>query len=493
MVVTIESLLVISTLLFPPVLFIVILILILASFGTSLGLRERYVGLLISIFEWSARQIQTTAELKRRESRLFYAGEDDETDEDEGYVDPMFDRWKEMPDDVDSGIAFTQCTSPTIRSNISFSSLAQRRQESNASIIARETTLHLDDLDDFADTTYVNSRGWAVVQDSLFFVKAGVEAIIEDEVTSRFQAEQLASWNMMTRTSIRFYQFINWKLTLLWILGWFFRYVILTPLRCVIFMIGMGVLILTTALVGLVPEGKMKRFLNERCMLASYQILGRAVSAVIYFHDVQNKAKNGGICVANHTSPLDVMILSTDNVYALVGQQHGGLLGFIQRTLSRASAHIWFERSESKDRSHVVNILKEHVDDPNKLPILIFPEGTCINNTSVMMFKKGSFEVGAKVYPIAMKYDSRFGDAFWNSSEQSWAQYICQLMTSWATVCDVWYLPPMERLPDESAIDFANRVKKTIAVRGGLVDLDWDGQLKRSKVPPRLVAKQQEK
>jgi 1-acyl-sn-glycerol-3-phosphate acyltransferase len=39
--------------------------------------------------------------------------------------------------------------------------------------------------------------------------------------------------------------------------------------------------------------------------------------------------------------------------------------------------------------------LKEHVEDPNKLPILIFPEGTCINNTSVMQFKKGSFEVSA--------------------------------------------------------------------------------------------------
>lgn len=43
----------------------------------------------------------------------------------------------------------------------------------------------------------------------------------------------------------------------------------------------------------------------------------------------------------------------------------------------------------------VLNVfrLKEHVDDPLKLPILVFPEGTCINNTSVMMFKKGSFEV----------------------------------------------------------------------------------------------------
>jgi glycerol-3-phosphate O-acyltransferase 3/4 len=58
--------------------------------------------------------------------------------------------------------------------------------------------------------------------------------------------------------------------------------------------------------------------------------------------------------------------------------------------------------------------LREHVEDPDKLPILIFPEGTCINNTSVMQFKKGSFEVGGVVYPVAIKYDSQFGDAFWN-------------------------------------------------------------------------------
>ena len=43
--------------------------------------------------------------------------------------------------------------------------------------------------------------------------------------------------------------------------------------------------------------------------------------------------------------------------------------------------------------------LKEHVEDPNKLPILIFPEGTCINNTGVMQFKKGSFEVRNRFKP----------------------------------------------------------------------------------------------
>ena len=29
--------------------------------------------------------------------------------------------------------------------------------------------------------------------------------------------------------------------------------------------------------------------------------------------------------------------------------------------------------------------------------------GTCINNTSIMMFKKGSFEIGGTIYPVAIK------------------------------------------------------------------------------------------
>lgn len=68
------------------------------------------------------------------------------------------------------------------------------------------------------------------------------------------------------------------------------------------------------------------------------------------FHDKQNKATGGGICVANHTSPIDVMILSTDNVYSMIGQRQGknlsnfcfflneflgGFLGFLQTSLSR--------------------------------------------------------------------------------------------------------------------------------------------------------------
>lgn len=187
----------------------------------------------------------------------------------------------------------------------------------------------------------------------------------------------------------------------------------------------------------------------------------------------------------------------------------------LQKALSRASPHIWFERAESKDRHAVAQRLKDHVSDPRNPPILIFPEGTCINNTSVMQFKKGSFEVGGVIYPVAIKwvkkivvvkmskvtliqnicfsrYDARFGDAFWNSAKYSMMQHLFLMMTSWAIVCDVWYLPPMYQQEGESAIAFANRVKSVIAKQGGLVDLIWDGQLKRHKAKKEWKEQQQE-
>lgn len=48
--------------------------------------------------------------------------------------------------------------------------------------------------------------------------------------------------------------------------------------------------------------------------------------------------------------------------------------------------------------------IKEHINKPNNNPLLIFPEGVCVNNEYVIMFKKGAFELGATVYPVAIKY-----------------------------------------------------------------------------------------
>uniref|UniRef100_A0A8C9LCD6 Phospholipid/glycerol acyltransferase domain-containing protein n=2 Tax=Pavo cristatus TaxID=9049 RepID=A0A8C9LCD6_PAVCR len=235
----------------------------------------------------------------------------------------------------------------------------------------------------------------------------------------------------------------------------------------------------------------LKNYLSEVVHLTCSRILVRALSGTIHYHNKENKPQKGGICVANHTSPIDAIILTNDGCYAMVGQVHGGLMGVIQRATVKACPHVWFERSEIKDRHLVTKRLREHVADKNKLPILIFPEGTCINNTSVMMFKKGSFEIGGTIYPVAIKYDPQFGDAFWNSSKYNIVSYLLRIMTSWAIVCHVWYMPPMVRKEGEDAVQFANRVRSAIAHQGGLTELPWDGGLKRAKVKDSFKEEQQ--
>lgn len=136
-----------------------------------------------------------------------------------------------------------------------------------------------------------------------------------------------------------------------------------------------------------------QNWLSELVHLTCCRICVRSLSGTIHYHNKQYRPQKGGICVANHTSPIDVLILTTDGCYAMVGQVHGGLMGIIQRAMVKACPHVWFERSEMKDRHLVTKRLKEHIADKKKLPILIFPEGTCINNTSVMMFKKGALKL----------------------------------------------------------------------------------------------------
>ncbi|XP_032808357.1 glycerol-3-phosphate acyltransferase 3-like [Petromyzon marinus] len=336
------------------------------------------------------------------------------------------------------------------------------------------------------------AAGEFTMSDAMWFARRGLEAIVEDDVTQRFSAEELESWNLLTRTNCDF-SHVSAKLTAVWGLGVLVRYFILLPVRVSLASLGIGWLVVGASAVGFLPQSRVKEWLSDKIHLTAYRICLRGLSGVVHYHNTENRPRKGGICVANHTSPIDVVVLAADGCYAMVGQVHGGLLGVMQRAMQRACFHVWFERSEMKDRHLVTQRLMEHVAAKVKLPILIFPEGTCINNTSVMMFKKGSFEIGGIIYPVAIKYDPQFGDAFWNSSKYGMVSYLLRMMTSWAIVCNVWYLPPMTRQEGEEAVVFANRVKAEIARQGGLVDLIWDGQLKRGRVKDSYRQRQQER
>lgn len=181
------------------------------------------------------------------------------------------------------------------------------------------------------------------------FTRLGIQAIIDDEVTKRFSSKELQTWNLLTRTD-KIYHYRSLRLALIWLSGLFFRFLILLPIRFIITVFGVTWLIFVMALLGLVPEGRLKRKLYYQTSIMCFRLLSRGFSGVITYHNPENKARACGICVANHTSPIDVVILHCDNSYALVGQRQGGFLGVLQRALSRATHHIWFNRFEMSDR-----------------------------------------------------------------------------------------------------------------------------------------------
>lgn len=98
-------------------------------------------------------------------------------------------------------------------------------------------------------------------------------------------------------------------------------------------------LTLCTALVGYVPDGNFKTWLNHNVSIMCFGILSSALSSVITYHNPENRPKNG-ICVANHTSPIDVLVLMCDNCYSLVGEAVACFLGRISDFSLFRFAHI---------------------------------------------------------------------------------------------------------------------------------------------------------
>ncbi|KAL6561020.1 Glycerol-3-phosphate acyltransferase 9 [Orobanche gracilis] len=301
-------------------------------------------------------------------------------------------------------------------------------------------------------------------------------AVVDDSFTRCFKSNPPEPW--------------NWNIYLfpLWCLGVVVRYGFLFPLRVIVLTLGWIIFLSCYFPVHFLLKGhdKLREKLeggggaakNTNFFVASW-------TGVVKYHGPRPSIRPKQIFVANHTSMIDFIVLEQMTAFAVIMQKHPGWVGLLQGTILESLGCIWFNRSESKDREIVARKLRDHVHGADNNPLLIFPEGTCVNNHYTVMFKKGAFELGCTVCPIAIKYNKIFVDAFWNSRKQSFTTHLLQLMTSWAVVCDVWYLEPQNLEPGETPIEFAERVRDIISIRAGLKKVPWDGYLKYSRPSPK--------
>jgi glycerol-3-phosphate O-acyltransferase 3/4 len=174
------------------------------------------------------------------------------------------------------------------------------------------------------------------------------------------------------------------------------------------------------------------QFPNPRCSLI--QLLASAFvtswSGVVRIHGIRPTPRPGqpaGVFVANHSSMIDFILLLQSHPYAVVGQHHGGWVRFFQDSILGSLHCLWFNRGENKDRKIVADRISAHSHDPsrNHTPLLVFPEGTCVNNEYVVQFKKFVFELGVPINPIAIKYNKVRDRDRWGGCHRGQRRCMC--------------------------------------------------------------------
>ena len=195
------------------------------------------------------------------------------------------------------------------------------------------------------------------------------------------------------------------------------RYAVLFPIRLVGLLLGWLLFFLLFTPVHLLLKGhdKLRRSIERGLVEFQCSVFVASWTGVIKYHGPRPSRRPGQVFVANHTSMIDFIILEQMTAFAVIMQLHPGWVGFVQTQILDSLGCIWFNRAEASDRALVGQKLKRHVHNLEANPLLIFPEGTCVNNEFSVMFKKGAFELNCTVCPIAIKYNKIFVDAFWNS------------------------------------------------------------------------------
>lgn len=252
------------------------------------------------------------------------------------------------------------------------------------------------------------------------------------------------------------------------------RYLFIFPIRLFIFLFFLPIISIYLFF-SIVFKSK---FHISRSFLFYAKLCCFVFGAKIRNHGIKPNLEEPHIFVSNHTSILDYLVLSSHEFgHACVVENHGGLFGFIFEFFLSKNGSLAFKRSEKNDRVRLMKKLKDHLNS-NKTPMLLFPEGTCVNNDNTVMFQKGVFELGVKICPVTIKYQKKNFDPYWFRRKTTFKSHIFYFLTRLSFEVDVYYHQPVVKKEGENPSEFADRTKAIINEPVKFKNLMWNGYLK---------------
>lgn len=204
-----------------------------------------------------------------------------------------------------------------------------------------------------------------------------------------------------------------------------------------------------------------------------------------FWIDVKSKPKKlAPIIVVNHTTFLDIFCLLTQHAVSGVGAKeyaHLLLRGFV-----KMFDVVLIDRRDPDSRKTTITKIKSRVDlilknkekDNNYLPLVIFPEATCVNGQNLINFKQGAFTAECDIQPIILEYQQSCNLMYhpaWLPVGPSLMINVLRLLAEPVNITSLKYLPTYHPsiVEKQDPVLFAKNVQKYMCDNSNLKAADF--------------------
>ncbi|XP_055526239.1 lysophosphatidylcholine acyltransferase isoform X1 [Wyeomyia smithii] len=181
------------------------------------------------------------------------------------------------------------------------------------------------------------------------------------------------------------------------------------------------------------------------------------------------------ICVAPHTAFYDSICVILFGPSAVVAKYETASLPFFGKLIDYAQP-IYVCREDPNSRQTTIKEIIERANSKENWPqILIFPEGTCTNRTSLIQFKPGAFYPGVPIQPVLVRYPNKVDTVTWTWEGPDALQLLWRTLTQFHTFCEIEFLPvyyPSEEEKRDPKL-YAKNVRNLMARELGIPISDY--------------------
>lgn len=185
----------------------------------------------------------------------------------------------------------------------------------------------------------------------------------------------------------------------------------------------------------------------RKFLKGSLRFFGRCIAFSFGFHHIKKfgvRAKRSEATIfvaAPHSTFFDVFVYYVLGLPAVVSKADNAKIPIIGR-LIKSVQPIFTDRTDQKNKSNTITEIIFRSNPTSDWPqVLIFPEGTTTNGSSLITFKPGAFIPGLTVQPVCVNFCNRLDTIRWTWEGPSAFKAIFYTLCQFNNNLEITYLP----------------------------------------------------